>query len=365
MKKAVTVCVMTSVHPPTDSRIYEKEIKSLLKAGYRVVFINPQKEGGEGNLVYRKAEMPAFRLFRLLAGPRAVYRAAMACQADIFHFHDPELLKIGLRLMKRGKVIYDVHEDVPRQILSKEWIPKILRGAVSRWFERREKRLACRLSYVVTATDFIADIFRSCDCAHVAAVHNYPKLSEFAVPPMETRENAVCYVGGITRVRGIVEMVRALEYMDVKLKLAGTFDSPALEREVKAMPGWAKVEYAGQVDRADAAAIMSSSKAGLVTLHPIVNYLDALPIKMFEYMAARIPVIASDFSLWRGILDEGRCGVTVDPLDPKSIAGAIKRLLSDPAAEEMGENGRRLVLEKYNWAQEEQVLLAVYEELAV
>jgi len=104
--------------------------------------------------------------------------------------------------------------------------------------------------------------------------------------------------------------------------------------------------------------------AGLVTLHPIVNYIDALPVKMFEYMVAGIPVIASNFSLWREIIEGNKCGLCVDPLNPSEIAKAIDYIMTHPAeAQQMGKNGLRAVQEQYNWDIEEKKLLALYEQL--
>jgi glycosyltransferase involved in cell wall biosynthesis len=120
----------------------------------------------------------------------------------------------------------------------------------------------------------------------------------------------------------------------------------------------------GVLDRRGVAEVLGRSVAGLVTLHPLVNYLDALPIKMFEYMSAGIPVIASDFVLWREIVQDGGCGLCVDPLKPNEIANAIDYLVTHPdEARRLGQNGRRAVVERYNWTVEEGKLLAFYGRL--
>jgi glycosyltransferase involved in cell wall biosynthesis len=92
------------------------------------------------------------------------------------------------------------------------------------------------------------------------------------------------------------------------------------------------------------------------------NHIDAQPNKMFEYMSAGLPLIASDFPLWREIVEGNDCGVCVDPADPAAIAEAIDRLVENPdLARRMGENGQRAVHERYNWAIEEKKLLALYD----
>ena len=110
--------------------------------------------------------------------------------------------------------------------------------------------------------------------------------------------------------------------------------------------------------------LLNSARAGLVLLHPRINYVDALPIKLFEYMAVGIPVIASDFPLWRTIVDGANCGILVDPMKPEQIAKAIDWLLDNPReARKMGERGRRAVLERYNWSLEEKKLIELYDKL--
>ena len=128
--------------------------------------------------------------------------------------------------------------------------------------------------------------------------------------------------------------------------------------------GWKNVDYLGWMDREGVKAALNESMIGLVTLHPIINYLDALPVKMFEYMAAGLPVIASNFPLWKKIIEGNQCGLCVAPLDPQAIADAIDYLLVHPEeAERMGRNGQKAVQERYNWGLEELKLTSLYDSL--
>jgi glycosyltransferase involved in cell wall biosynthesis len=160
-------------------------------------------------------------------------------------------------------------------------------------------------------------------------------------------------------------MVRALAQLPgVCLVLCGDIEDAALEAELRAEPGWARVDWRGRVDRDGVREVMARCRAGLVTLLPMPSYLDALPIKMFEYMSAELPVIASDFPLWRGIVTQHGCGVCVDPTRPDAIARAIGELVDDPArVAALGQAGRAAVLSTYNWPQAERELLALYEAL--
>ncbi len=151
-------------------------------------------------------------------------------------------------------------------------------------------------------------------------------------------------------------------HTNATLLLAGKFIPESLRNETTKLAGWEQVNEFGHVSREEVQQILARGMAGLVTLHPIINYKDALPVKMFEYMAAGIPVIASDFPLWREIVEGNECGICVDPLDEKQIAEAIQYLVDHPEeAKRMGDNGRRAIEQKYSWEMEAKKLIAMYE----
>ena len=165
---------------------------------------------------------------------------------------------------------------------------------------------------------------------------------------------------------GKSSLVQAMELLpaEVRLKLAGPFEDPALEKSVRGLPGWSRVDYLGTIGRAAVADVMAHSVCGLVTFLPAQNHIEAQPNKLFEYMSAGLPVIASDFPLWRALLGEGDCGLCVDPQDPKAIAGAVRVLLGQPgSALAMGLNGERAVRERYNWEVEAGHLGSFYDSI--
>jgi glycosyltransferase involved in cell wall biosynthesis len=203
--------------------------------------------------------------------------------------------------------------------------------------------------------------------ANTIDVNNYPLVGELdATEPWSTKTREVCYVGNIAGLRGIREMVQAINLVSepAVLTLVGRFTEPVIESEVKTYKGWGRVTALGVCDRQGVKAALDRAVAGLVTLHPAINYLDALPIKMFEYMAAGIPVIASNFPLWQKIVEDHDCGVCVDPLNPRAIAAAIDLFLENRAyAETMGLNGALAVKNYFNWGIEEKKLLAFYSRI--
>lgn len=362
---------VTTVHPRDDIRIFHKECRSLARAGYEVLQVVGDGLGDAlvgGVRIRDIGSPPRGRLQRMRRQPLRALQAVRALRADLVHLHDPELLPMGAALAREGvKTVYDAHEDLPRQILTKQWVAPALRRPLGWAVERYENWRVRRLSGVVAATPHIASRFAALQL-RVATVCNYPLLEELGPPDAADdaqRENAVCYVGLITRLRGAREMLQALASVPgLRLLLCGRFEDAALERELRASPGWDRVEYLGQVGREQVQAVLARAFAGLVTLQAMPSYLDALPIKMFEYMHAGLPVIASDFPLWRGIVEEAGCGLCVDPADPLAIAQAMRTLQGAPRrARAMGEAGHRAVLERYNWPCAEAELLAFYRAL--
>jgi glycosyltransferase involved in cell wall biosynthesis len=175
------------------------------------------------------------------------------------------------------------------------------------------------------------------------------------------------YTGGLTEERGITHVVNALEYIDCDLELIllGEFETKVYGDKVRSLKGFNKVRYFGKLDFIEIGKYYNQADIGVVCLQPIDRYKISLPTKLFEYMEAGLPVVASNFPLWIRIIDESSCGICVDPTNPEEISDAIKYLIEHPdKAKEMGENGRRAVLERYNWDKESKKLLAAYKVLS-
>jgi glycosyltransferase involved in cell wall biosynthesis len=369
LDRSPKIAHLTSVHPRYDTRIFLKECRSLASNGYDVSLLVADGRGDEiiDGVAILDVGVLAGRLKRMLLATRRIYNKAIALDAAIYHLHDPELLPVGLKLRRRGKrVIFDAHEDVPKQLLAKKYLgPRRLR-LLSRVYSRFEQYACRRIAGVVAATPTIRDKFQAINARSIV-VNNFPLLDELDIDAScDEDKSFVCYVGAISATRGIREIVDAMGKVQspVRLLLAGIFAEQDTEREVRSSPGWGRVDALGYIDRTKLRRVLGQSAAGLVTLHPTPNHMDAHPIKMFEYMSAGIPVIASDIPLWQKIVEEADCGYCVDPRDSIAIAERIDAIFANPAeARRLGANGRRAIEEKYNWPVEEKKLLEFYASL--
>jgi glycosyltransferase involved in cell wall biosynthesis len=370
-----TLLHLTTVHPRSDTRILIKEAQSLASNLPHKVFL--MVADGKGNVdeehgrvsIHDLGRLVGGRLRRALIGPWRAFFAIRKIKPDIVHFHDPELIPLGMLLRVIGyKVIYDVHEDVPRQILSKHWLPWIMRRPIA-WVTSAVEWLSAKaFDAIVPATPKIAGRFPA---AKTVMIQNFPIANELLLTdpiPYIERPQSFVYPGVIAEIRGAVEMVRALELLGdipgARLDLAGTFSPLDLADALRTLPGWNAVNYHGEVTRKQLAHLLGGARAGLVLHHPVPNEIDAQPIKMFEYMATGLPIIASDFRPLRKIIDEEKCGLIVDQSDPKAIAEAMLWILDHPTeAEAMGRNGRLAVERTYNWDAEAAKIIGLHNNL--
>lgn len=362
------VCHLSSVHRVSDVRIFHKECETLAAAGLDVTLIGVDAPVRSDRVKVIPLPPAKGRIKRIALHSRDAYRMAMRTRADIYHFHDPELLPFGLLLKKRtgARVIFDSHECFREDVVEKDWIPSWLRGAVGAGVGVIEDAVVSRIDQVVAATPHIGDFFSS-RAKRVVVVNNYPLPHEFVASEAATEgRSGVCYAGAMSPARGLMPFLDALSLVppSVPVHVAGIFASGAFEAAARSHPNWQRVTFHGQVGRADLARIYRSCLAGIVTFLPAPNHIHSQPNKLFEYMAAGLAVIGSRFPLWAQVIEDGRSGLCVDPASPEQIAQAINRVASDPAAaSEMGKRGSDLVRTRYNWEPEGRRLVASYHDL--
>lgn len=364
------ICHMTSAHKSNDVRILEKECVSLAKHSEYEVFLVARGDSYDykGVHIVGIGDAKGNRFQRIFGISRKIFNMALTIDADIYHFHDPELLLYAKKLKKRRKkVIFDSHEYNYAQILEKEYIPKLFRSVIANIYMMIENR-ACRY---IDGAIFPCQI----DGKHIFEnrvskcefINNFPILEESSYEINEStinkRMNAVCCIGSLTQHRGIEQLIEACYILDVKLILGGDFSPEEFKRYLQQKEEYKVVDYRGYCSRDEVIDIYSKSLLGASTLLPVGQYpsIYTLPTKAYEYMMMKMPFIISDFAYSKYVVNKYKCGIAVDPSDPKKIAESIRYIIDNPkVAKEMGDNGRLAVEKHFNWANEEKKLYKFY-----
>lgn len=363
------VCHISTAHNENDSRILLKECQSLSKYGYEVYLIvtsDKEKVNYGTNIV--PLTQNKGRLYRVFCKGKEAYKKALEIDADIYHFHDPELINIGKKLKRKGKkVIYDVHEDMPKQILNKTYLgPMFIRKAVSKVFDIHERSSAKKFDAVVGAIDEISSKFSN---SNSITVKNYAIKEAIdqavAVDRDECDEKLVIiYVGGITAIRGIKEIINSTASFNGKVELwiLGSWETNALYEECKQLEGYKYCKYLGNKELKDVYRYIKAADIGMCTLHPVANYKQSIPIKVLEYMASGLPIILSDFEYWKNLF--GDVGVYVDPLNIEDIEKGIDEFLQNrELIKTIGIRNREEFLNRFCWDTEEKKLVELYDKI--
>jgi len=366
------ILVASSLHSIDDPRVFQKEAVSLAKRyDVHLVAVGSPAEHLPNKKVKGVQLHPFQRRGGKLLGTLRAYRSICRCyrqvRPDALHFHDPELVPMGfwLSIFSRCKVVYDVHEDVLKTLAKKTWLPRLLKRPLAWLFGRLEMMAVRRFQLVVVAEPYAMRRFLG---PNTVLVRNYfPLLPDRPRQVFDgSRPLRLIYVGSLTRMRGVANVVEALGFMKVaaELWLVGKFHSRSFREEILA--GRRNVKYLGWASLDKVYDYLLDADIGMNCILPAPSHEEMLGTKVFDYMAARLPVIASNFSVWPEIIEGAGCGVCVDPKDPRAIAAAVDELACTPERMlAMGDVGRRLFEEKYNWPLEEVKLLEAYSNLTL
>lgn len=367
------ICHVISGYFRNDARVFLRQVLSLKRAGHDVSIVTNDGEPDEvleGVPIYSCRQVfPRWRV--LLDAKRQFLSELVRVDADVYQLHSPELLPLALPLKRLGKaVVYDAHEDLPRHIWEKEWVPWLLRRPMGYAAEYYMRFVLRRIDEVVSPHSHVVahlqkTVGRGVLVANFPLVHALESVSEaeFAARPA-----AICYTGTVYSYSNQEATLDAIaELPGVHYRVAGYVDE-GHKAALMQRPGAARAEYMGRLGRPELRALYLSTIAGL----SIYDYKHNLgwtlgsygTNKVFEYMEAGLPLICTDYDLWRDIIDRWKCGVYVKPGSVAEIRRAIEYVVSDrKRAYEMGQNGRRAVLEEFNWTTEERKYLAVFDRI--
>lgn len=361
------VCHISTVHDLMDDRIFFKECCTLSKNGYEVCFIvkNDTNEKVKDIQIVPISESSG-RFSRVFIKGWDAFNKALKVDADIYHFHDPELIFFGLLLKIFGKkVIYDIHEDVPQQILSKSWLgPTFIRKIVSNIFNFFEKGISSKFDAVINVTSTIQLKFKN---KRNILLRNFPIKEMIDLSQesnVEKNKPVIIYVGGLTEIRGIRELVKVTGMLGgkVELWLVGSFDDDDYKLKCEEEKGWTYTRCFGYRPMNEVYSIMKRADIGMCTLYSTGNHRNSLPVKAFEYMSCSLPMIMSNFDYWKEYYAE--CSLFTDPYDCESIKECVDKIINDESLKQsLGNNGRKLIDTKYSWEVESLKLLELYKDI--
>lgn len=364
---------LTSVHQPYDNRILFKECSTLTNNGYEVVLIAPYDHDEIINGVQlRSIPIPSGRLSRILFTMNKIYAQALKENGEIYHIHDPELLPLVPLLKRREKyVIFDMHEYMPMALMWKPWIPLYIRPMFKQAFS------------------FIERLFLS-KCPVIFAEHSYQKHYSWIkihetilntpisyelfkhIHPKKHNVFTIGYFGRVAQQRGSLVTLEALSHLAqrdciVHFDCIGPFSNKQHEDEVTTLVDSLNlqgVHFHGWQKPGSGWDILAHCHVGLAVLQDNPNYFESYPTKIFEYMGMGLPVIASNFPLYKDIVEKNKCGICVNPSDPIEISNAIQWLQQHPEkANEFGKQGRLTVIKQFNWDAEAIKLIKFYNQL--
>lgn len=365
-----TIIHISTVHPRRDTRIFYRECLSLVKEGYKVILIVAD---GLGHETFKKVQIidlgkEKSRILNFIKPYFSILKLIKQLKPDLVHFHDAELMVVGKAIQRRGiPVFYDIHENVAAQILDKKHIKSYLRKPLHYFYVIIEK-LLINSFHLILAEDSYNKIYNT-KGKSVTVVLNLPENDSFKnFINGDRTENGIFYIGGVSNERGLDVTIQALKILKKKrddffMHYIGAISEHALAQlNIDGIEE--HIKFYGRMDLMEGYSLSQKCKVGLAVLKPINNYIESYPTKFFEYMSIKLPVITSNFKLYKNVIETYNCGYCIDPFSSEDLASKIDVLLNDNTlVQQMGENGYKATLKKFNWSQEELKLFGTYKKV--
>ncbi len=368
----IKICHLTVTHFATDNRIFRNECTTLVKEGYDVTYIAPNVENEILNgikIIGVKCNLHPIK--RVFIGSKLIYKKAIEVNAEIYHFHDIELFKYGVKLKKKGKkVIFDSHEDWLMYANDISWLPNIIKKPISKYILYLYKKHLNIFDAVITVSPHILVKLEQFS-NHAYMITNYPKYDYknetlFSKEEYLNRPDTLFYSGTVSNQEVILQAIE--EIPNVQYNLAGTFFDNYKEKLSK-YPSWNKVDYLGYLNKEELEIAFHKSTIAITLLHYHANVGHTQGTlgntKFFEYMKYGLPIICTDFKIWKEmIIDKYNCGICVNPNSIEEVQRAIQYLMDNKEiAYQMGQNAQRAVKEEFNWNSQEPILINIYRSI--
>lgn len=359
------ILLLSTVHPANDPRIVGK-IASTLSEKYEVVcmlanFKNQSNSPQSAQIIL----LPFFQklIWRLLFVHPTVLFRFLIIRPQVVQIFVAELLPLAFAFRWLGaEVIYEVQENLYKKFPTKTYNRHSLFQQLFGYFDKKARQY---FHFIFTEDSYLSEYQNIAKPSTV--VHNFAHARWLTrpIPVLDKQNPAFFYAGVISNERAFDTMFEAIqmlkkEYPTIKLHLFGRSNLLNMSQFNDYESLKSNIVFYGYTDQATAFEKATNSVAGLALLKPVGDYSESYPSKIFDYMALGLPVITSDFELYRAVVEDNQCGFCQSPYDAQKLSETMRLLIENPEkVKQMGENGRAAIKEKYSW--ETSKLLALYD----
>lgn len=369
------ICILTTVHYWNDNRVYYKEVLSLKKLGYNVTYVANECEGKIDPEVRAINIKKDKNTIKRILGFFHAFNVVRKLDCKVVHFQDSELIPTGLllKLFTKKKVIYDVHEDYPSQMLTKYYLPSYTRKPLY-WLMSCLEWLSGKAFDAIIVAD--QAVYKHFPSKKTTILFNYPSVSNLSEAskglPEIVKEYDIIFPGTMAKftAKMILDIIKCAKDRGVKLRclIISHFKFEGGKDWVKqtAME-YGITDHLTLMDRIppyDVPLYLSKTRIGLIPLPDTLKMRSNIPTKMFEYMYYKLPVITGELPPCGHFMNKDKFGYMVKWDSVEEYTDKILHLLNTPEElDKLGEKGHQLVLEKYNWETEERKLEEVYNKV--
>ena len=355
------ICHITFDHFWNDTRVYKKEILTQREEGFDVILFGWDKpktniDNGVRFISYFDHQLSKKERMKLMISNSDVVRELIKLNADIYQFHDFTLLEVGRKLKKAGMhVIFDSHENYLGTIPFKLGKNKLGTIVFDKLLDRYYKRVVSSFDAVFTVSPNMVEAIKKYN-PKTYMVSNYPSIKNYAEPAKYDKEDFFVFQGtvyGFSNQKYIVEAINKVK-SNARYKIIGN----VFENEKKIIEDndtQKRVDIVGWMEKEDLDRNMQQSLGGIVVFDytPECCFKEGQlgSNKIFEYMLCGLPVICTDFTLWKElIIDKYNCGICVEPQNAEQLKDAMEWIISHPEeAKAMGQRGHDAILNEFNW----------------
>ena len=358
--EGITLCHFSVRHSTPKSRSFHMECLPLASSGADVRYVTPSSLNGHIDGVdFVPLPQRSSRLMRCVAS-FSLLAKLLRQRANVYHFQDPELLPVAflLKLAFRKRILYDAYEDFPSLVLNKTAIPLPVRSIGARIVSALETLAANLFDGLMTADPFTLRRLARAGKSKKLVFYNFPNLNFFPTPSNATKLFDIVYRGGLSERAGTYVLLDAMRLLanegrHPRLLLIGYSDSAQSEEDLRqriaSLGLESSIEIRSRIEHERMAATLGQARIGVSPLQAIPKFLLNIPVKVFEYWACGLPVIASDLPSIRPFFRNAEAGLLFKPGDAAGLAQCLGSLLENPElARSMGANGRAAVESRFN-----------------